>query len=281
MASKLHLAAVYRRRVRARLARVWENVFDWEHLPSLHAGSFAACELVESRASGWTVRLGTRSRSGAQTNTVRLEADRPRGTYVVRTLDGVGEGSEVRTKLAAIGPSETDVDVGFFVPEESGERLKAIGAGYLELYARLWDEDEAMMRHRETQLRLRRVKQAPPLEPLVLGPIDEVRARLPFTVSYGGETWRLVALGEEIVAHATVCPHWLGPLDQAKIVEGQIRCPWHGYVFDVRSGHSDDGKCLKLSQAPSVTIDADAHTVSLAPPKAVIPAKQSTNREAI
>jgi nitrite reductase/ring-hydroxylating ferredoxin subunit len=200
---------------------------------------------------------------------------------VVRTLDGVGEGSEVRTKLAAIGPSETDVDVGFFVPEASGEQLKAIGAGYLELYARLWDEDEAMMRHRETQLRLRRTKQAPPSEPLVLGSLEEVRARLPFTVSYGGERWRLVALGEEIVAHATTCPHWLGPLDGTPVVEGKIRCPWHGYMFDVRSGESADGKCLKLSQAPTVTIDADADTVSLTSPKAVIPAKQSTNREAI
>jgi hypothetical protein len=34
----LHLAATYAREVEAGTARVWENVFDWEHFPALHAG---------------------------------------------------------------------------------------------------------------------------------------------------------------------------------------------------------------------------------------------------
>jgi nitrite reductase/ring-hydroxylating ferredoxin subunit len=262
MSSDLHLAAIYRRRVRASLDRVWENVFDWEHLPSLHQTSFAACELMESGPKGWTVRLGSRSRAGAQTSTVRLEADRVLGSYVVRTIDGVGEGSEVRTQLATTGPDETDVNVGFFVREANEDRLKAIGAGYLELYARLWDEDEAMMRHRETQLRARRAKSSLPVQPMVLGSIEEVKARLPFTVAFGGDTWRLVALGNDIIAHATVCPHWLGPLDQADLTNGKIRCPWHGYQFDVRTGENIGGKCGKLAKAPRVIVDANS--VSLA-----------------
>jgi nitrite reductase/ring-hydroxylating ferredoxin subunit len=262
MSTDLHLAAVYRRRVRASLDRVWENVLDWEHKPSLHETSFGACELVENSPKGWTVRLGSRSRGGVQMSTVRLEADRVLGSYMVRTVDGMGEGGEIRTQLASIGPDETDVNVGFFVREASEERLKVIGAGYLELYARLWDEDEAMMRHREAQLRARRMKRPAPTDPIVVGTVEEVRARLPFTVVFAGETWRLVALGKEIVAHATVCPHWLGPLDQTDVADGKIRCPWHGYVFDVRTGENVDRKCGSLAKAPRVIIEADI--VSLA-----------------
>ena len=40
-----------------RLARIRENVLDWEHLPALHASSFGACELVDEDADGWRVRL--------------------------------------------------------------------------------------------------------------------------------------------------------------------------------------------------------------------------------
>ena len=127
MSTDLHLAAIYRRRVRANLERVWENVFDWEHLPSLHSKAFAECALVETHSRGWTVRLASYTDLGTRTSTVRLEADRVLNNYVVRTIEGVGEGSEVRTQLAPIGRDETDVNVGFFVTESDEERLKAIG----------------------------------------------------------------------------------------------------------------------------------------------------------
>ena len=42
----LHLAGDYHRRVGASLDRIWENVFDWEHLAHLHDGSFRHCELL-------------------------------------------------------------------------------------------------------------------------------------------------------------------------------------------------------------------------------------------
>ena len=35
--SELVIAAVYKREVAASLERVWENVYDWEHLPFLHS----------------------------------------------------------------------------------------------------------------------------------------------------------------------------------------------------------------------------------------------------
>lgn len=48
----LNLAGTYTRDVAASIARIRENVLDWEHLPALHASSFAACDLVDVDADG-------------------------------------------------------------------------------------------------------------------------------------------------------------------------------------------------------------------------------------
>src|SRR5205823_4520715 len=53
----LQLAATYVREVEASIARVWENVFDWEHLPALHAEYFCDVRLLEEHARGWRVAV--------------------------------------------------------------------------------------------------------------------------------------------------------------------------------------------------------------------------------
>ena len=58
-----------------------------------------------------------------------------------------------------------------------------------------------------------------------------------------------------LLAHAAACPHWLGPLDESEPKDGRIRCPWHGYVFDLRSGRSADGHGLRLAPAPRLEVD--------------------------
>ena len=45
--------------VGASIERAWENVRDWEHLPWLHATSFADIELIEERPDGWHARVKT------------------------------------------------------------------------------------------------------------------------------------------------------------------------------------------------------------------------------
>jgi nitrite reductase/ring-hydroxylating ferredoxin subunit len=50
-----------------------------------------------------------------------------------------------------------------------------------------------------------------------------------------------------LVAHGTICPHWLGPLEDAVPQNGRLRCPWHGYLFDVRTGTSVDGRGYRLA----------------------------------
>ena len=61
-----------------------------------------------------------------------------------------------------------------------------------------------------------------------------------------GEGRELVA-GEQIIALYNIdgtfyaldgiCPHAGGPLGKGKLTGCIVTCPWHGWQFDVRSGH--------------------------------------------
>lgn len=248
----LRLAGTYRRRVGASLARIWENVFDWEHLAHLHEGSFAACELLERGDWGWRVRLtGAGERASAQV--IELRADRTANRYCSTTLEGGGAGTEIRVTLAPVATQEVDVTVEFHLLEERPDRLAALGAGYAAAYARLWDEDEAMMRARERALAAR-AGPRPDEAAVDLGPEHQVRAGLPLSFSLRGEPFRLIELDGTLVAHATVCPHWLGPLGDAPVIDGAVRCPWHGYRFDVRTGACRTHPGLRLPLAPAVRV---------------------------
>ena len=248
-------AGVYRREVKASLARIWENVFDWEHLPSLHANDFAACTLIDRGRWGWRIRLVNQPGDEAKAQILGLHVDRPRNSYCVTTLEGPGAGSEIRVQLTPRALRETGVEVEFHVHETRPNRLALIGDRYVEVYRRLWDEDEAMMIERErAHGRLKR-RSMSSNAPRKLGAVASVRAKLPLVVSFGGERFRLVDLDGAIIAHAATCPHWLGPLDESPLTGNCIvRCPWHGYAFDVRTGESADGRGLKLATPPRVVI---------------------------
>lgn len=247
----LNLAGTYRRRVNASLARIWENVFDWEHLSHLHDGSFSDCALIEAGPWGWRIALTGVGGSVAQV--IEMRADRGRNRYTATTLEGTGAGTEIRVVLALREFRQVDVAVEFYIPETRPGPLKAIGDAYVDSYAQLWDEDEAMMVARERALALR-FKPDFTVPSLDLGAEHAVRAQLPLLFELGGAPFRLVDLEGELVAHSTVCPHWLGPLDQTPVIDGAIRCPWHGYRFTVASGSCLGHAALKLLPAPSIRI---------------------------
>ena len=248
----LHLAAIYRREVGASLARIWENVFDWEHLAHLHDGSFASCELIDRGIWGWRVALATTIRREDR-QVIELRADRAAGRYVSTTLEGTGSGTEIRVALAARNPQRTGVAVEFHVPEGRADRLAAIGSAYSAAYVRLWDEDEAMMQRRERMLRRR--KSEAPAVPVDLGSADEVRSALPLGFEFAGRPFRLIELGGALIAHSSVCPHWLGPLDDAPVADGTVRCPWHGYRFDLASGVCVSHNAPLLARPPVIHIE--------------------------
>ena len=245
----LHLAGTYRRRVDASLARIWENVFDWEHLAHLHDGSFARCALIDQAPWGWRVSLTPMGAMIPQV--IEMRADRMRGRYVSTTITGTGAGTEIRVGLTPLADERVDVAVEFHIPEPHPERRAAIGAAYAAAYAKLWDEDEAMMQARERALAQPR-RADPDASALDLGAERDIRAALPVAFDFGGAPFRLVELDGDLVAHSTICPHWLGPLDEAPVTDGAIRCPWHGYRFDVVTGACAEHASLRLAAAPII-----------------------------
>ncbi len=252
----LGLAGRYRRNVAGSLSRVWENVFDWQHLPCLHSETFQSVALLARGRWGWRISVTTQP-AGAPAQVLEMRADRSRGTYVVTTLEGAGRGTEVRTELTRRTAACTAVAVEFHVPESRPDRLARIADRYGRLYEQLWDQDEAMIRARESATRSAR-RARPADAATLLGPVEGLRDRLPLVAEFGGERFRVVEVGGEILVHAATCPHWLGPLDAAPVIAGCVRCPWHGYSFDVRTGRSADGHGLVLPPPPRLELRGPA-----------------------
>ena len=244
----LRLAGRYHRRVAASVARIRENVLDWEHLPALHATSFAACELVDSDADGWRVRLVNAGSATPQILKLYIAPDT--SGYRVVTEAGPGATSEIRVAVTAVAPHLTDIDVDYHVPERDPARLAMIGRGSGAIYERLWDEDEAMMVAREAALTPR--PRAP--DRVDLG--AEAALALPLDFDCGSGRFRLVRHDGALMAHSRVCPHWRGPLVGAIDADGGLTCPWHGYRFDAVTGCSADGRGLQLAPAPHIVIEA-------------------------
>lgn len=256
--SELVVAAVYEREVAASLERVWENVYDWEHLPWIHSEAFNSIERISSGDWGWRARIELAGEARAEIELITNRDAQCDDThcYVARTYDGAGAPSEIWTSLDPIAEDRTAIAVEFCVQPMPEEALQNLGKGYVSLYTLLWDQDEAMMRSREKALGHRPTGSVAQSESLSLGLFDDVRSKLPFTIEFAGSQFRIVELEGELVAHSTECPHLLGPLDDCSVTNGSILCPWHGYQFDVRTGRSSDGRALRLCSAPRVVVDA-------------------------
>lgn len=262
VAAGLAKVATYQRTLNASVERAWENVLDWEHLPWLHSDAFAWIEREESGAWGWRARVGLRPAGERRDVRIELLVEREAGRYVTRTLEGRGAGTEIWTRFAPLTRETTAIEVSFHLPDVPAERRGRLGRSFVELYTQLWDEDEAMMRRRQAELDSNPSRDE---AAVLLGALHELRERLPLCVELAGRRYRLLEQDGELLAHAATCPHMLGPLDEAEPVQGHIHCPWHGYVFDLRSGRSLDGRGLHLPPAPTVEVDAEGR-VRLVPP---------------
>ncbi len=148
----LILVATYRRTLHASVERVWENVLDWEHLPWLHRTAFAAAELVEHTPESWRAWVTLTPAARGKRALIEIQTDMPNLRYWSRTRDGQGAGSEVLTMLAPVDERTTNIVVEFRTPSLPPEKAHAVGAAYLQLYQRLWDEDERMMLRKQALL---------------------------------------------------------------------------------------------------------------------------------
>ena len=242
----INLAGIYTRRVGASVSRIRENVLDWEHLPALHGSSFAACDLIDTDADGWRVRIVNQGSNRPQVLKLFMTADS--SGYRVLTEAGPGATSEIRVVLTPQGQHLTDIVVEYHVPETDPARLAMIGAGFVAIYRQLWDEDEAMMQAREAALAPR--AKAPTW--VDLGP--EAALDLPLAFDFGAGRFWLVRHDGALLAHSATCPHWLGPRERVD-AEGCLTCLWHGYRFDAVTGFSADGRGLRLAPPPRIKIE--------------------------
>lgn len=237
--------------------RLYENAIDWEHLPYVHRSSFARVECIEAGEWGFRARVWSQPYEENRAFVIELRLDRDCRRWITSTLQGAGCGSEVWTHAFPIGERETHIVVDYFIPgiapEHAPERFEA----YKNLYTRLYDEDVEMMTGRQAQLDALRNRAPASTESFrALGPLEQVRSQLPLTIEERGRQFRIVETEGKLVAHATVCPHTLGPLGTASVTDGIIECPWHGFRFDVVSGRCVSGHDCRLAPAPQIVVDA-------------------------
>ncbi len=219
----------YRRVMNVSLERMYENALDWEHLPYVHSGSFSAIECVDAGSWGWRAALKD---GKGRDSLIELRLDRDSRRWITRNIEGGATGSEIWTHVFVTAERTLEIVVDFFVPGANSDNRDQIGKVYTDLYHQLYDEDEAMMLRRQRELD-QRIASSTETE-VVLAPRSELS--LPHLFDLVGRPHVLREVDNALVAHAALCPHQLGPLEDAAIESGEITCPWHGYRFRLSDG---------------------------------------------
>ncbi|NIO10066.1 MAG: Rieske 2Fe-2S domain-containing protein [Deltaproteobacteria bacterium] len=65
---------------------------------------------------------------------------------------------------------------------------------------------------------------------------DDVAPGKAIMVEVGGKKIALFNIGGSFYAIDDACSHRGGPLSEGYVEETQVRCPWHGALFDITNG---------------------------------------------
>ena len=253
--SRLDHVGSYRRRLPVSLDRVYENTLDWQHLPHLHSSSFHSIRIEAAGAWGWRANMVSGDGQAAFKSRIELRLDRDARRWITRNLAGPHVGAEIWTHVFVVSERVLDIVVDFFVPDVSRAAKDKVGHAYARFYQRLYDEDVEMMTERQRQLdqRLDGVDESQVIE-------VDAAASLPQGVTLSGRQFVLNKLdnaesngSNPWVIYPAQCPHQLGPLENAALIDGVVRCPWHGYEFDVRTGACVSGSHCQFGRMPKIT----------------------------
>ena len=66
--------------------------------------------------------------------------------------------------------------------------------------------------------------------------LDDIAPGQPVLVVVHGARVVLARVGDAVYACADVCVHRGGPLSEGKLTGTRLVCPWHGWMYDVRTG---------------------------------------------
>lgn len=69
-----------------------------------------------------------------------------------------------------------------------------------------------------------------------VGSLDELQPGEMRRVDAGGTSVVVVRVGDQVYACGGVCTHRGGPLAEGRLNGVRLVCPWHGWMFDVRTG---------------------------------------------
>ena len=64
----------------------------------------------------------------------------------------------------------------------------------------------------------------------------DLQDRKPIRVIVGGKPIMLVMIDDRPYAISAVCSHRGGPLEKGMIEGMAVKCPWHGALFDLKTG---------------------------------------------
>lgn len=70
--------------------------------------------------------------------------------------------------------------------------------------------------------------------------IDEIPKGESKLIDINNEKIALFNVDNEFFALKHECPHEGGPLAEGELVDNCIVCPWHGWMFDVKTGKCPD-----------------------------------------
>ena len=66
--------------------------------------------------------------------------------------------------------------------------------------------------------------------------LADVAPGVPHLVETHGTRVVLVRVGDQVHAIGDACSHQGGPLGDGKLSGTRLACPWHGWMYDVRTG---------------------------------------------
>lgn len=256
--SQLHYLGNYQRELPVNISRMMENAHDWEHLPFVHPSAFSAIEIIDSGAWGWRTKVELPTTG--ETQLLQLLVDNAKNYWATTVLSGSGQGVHIHTQATALADQKINVDVGFYLEEQpvSADMAKMTLTYLQSLYAQLYDEDQKLMEGRQQALDRRSLQSQNDGEELDLGPAQDLKKALPLVFEFHDERYCLNHWQGEWIVYGATCPHLLGPLDEGSLdQDGSVTCPWHGYRFDIKSGHKLDGKCRDLPTPPHIELRAD------------------------
>ncbi len=239
------------------MARMVENVLDWEHLPWVHPENFVSSEHIEHGRRWYRARFGNSGtpKTYNQVLVVLHASDRSHSRWSIILEEGPRAGHVVYTTAERLDEERIVTHVTFYSPTRPRNEVtrRAMFAVFKKQYDQIYDQDLEMMRDRQEALNRLTTRASDVSLDAPLGTVEAVGARLPILLTHQGRRFWIRTGPAGLEAVAADCAHRLGLLPCTAHGEVSV-CPLHGYAFDLVRGRSADGRGLKLATPPQVDI---------------------------